>query len=65
MELENITVVLGIPIPSTDPVLLAVVGVHVVFGLAAVIAGALAMLSKKRRGSRRGGPVTTTVRATS
>jgi uncharacterized membrane protein len=50
MERENITVVLGIPIPSTDPVLLAVVGVHVVFGLAAVIAGALAMLSKKRRG---------------
>jgi uncharacterized membrane protein len=50
MERENITVVLGIPIPSTDPVLLAVVGVHVIFGLAAVIAGTLAMLSKKRRG---------------
>ena len=50
MQRENITVVLGIPIPSTDPVLLAIVGVHAVFGLAAVIAGALAMLSKKRRG---------------
>ena len=40
----------GIPIPSTDPVFLAVVGVHVAFGLAAVIAGAVAMLSQKGRG---------------
>jgi uncharacterized membrane protein len=44
------TVVLGIPIPSTDPVFLAIIGVHVVFGLAAVIFGAVAMLSKKGRG---------------
>ena len=44
------TVVLGIPIPSTDPVFLAIIGVHVLFGLAAVIAGAAAMLSRKRRG---------------
>jgi hypothetical protein len=36
---ENTTVVLGIPIPSTDPFFLAIVGVHVLFGLAAVIAG--------------------------
>ena len=49
MENEN-TIVLGIPIPSTDPVFLAIVGVHVLFGLAAVIAGAVAMLSKKGRG---------------
>ena len=47
MEAEKITTVLGIPIPSTDPVFLAVVGVHVAFGLAAVIAGAVAMLSQK------------------
>lgn len=46
---EN-TVVLGIPIPSTDPVFLAIVGIHVVFGLAAVITGAAAMLNKKGRG---------------
>jgi hypothetical protein len=45
MEAEKIITVLGIPIPSTDPVFLAVVGVHVAFGLAAVIAGAVAMLS--------------------
>jgi len=47
---ENTTVVLGIPIPSSDPVFLEIVGVHVVFGLATVIAGALAMLSNKGRG---------------
>lgn len=32
---EGTTVVPGIPIPSTDPVFLALVGVHVRFGLAA------------------------------
>jgi hypothetical protein len=47
---ENITVVLGIPIPSTDPIFLGIVGVHIVFGLAAVITGAVAMLSQKGRG---------------
>jgi uncharacterized membrane protein len=47
---ENTTVVLGIPLPSTDPVFLAIVGVHVLVGLAAVITGAVAMLSKKGRG---------------
>lgn len=47
---ENITVVLGIPIPSTDPVFLSIVGVHVLFGLTAVIAGAVAMLMNKGRG---------------
>lgn len=44
------TIVLSIPIPSTDPVFLAIVGAHVLLGLAAVIAGAVAMLSRKRRG---------------
>ena len=47
---QNTTAVLGIPIPSTDPVFLAIVGVHVLFGLAALITGALAMLSKKGSG---------------
>jgi cell division protein FtsW (lipid II flippase) len=50
MTNEGITVVLGVPIPSTDPFFLAIVGVHVLFGLAAVTAGAVAMLSKKGRG---------------
>jgi uncharacterized membrane protein len=47
---ENTTVLLGIPIPSTDPAFLTVVGIHIVFGLAAVVAGAVAMLSNKGRG---------------
>ena len=47
---ENITVVLGIPIPSADPVFLAIVGVHVLLGFAAVVSGAVAMLSSKGRG---------------
>ena len=45
------TVILGIEVPSTDPVFIAViVGIHVPLGLACVVAGALAMLSEKRRG---------------
>lgn len=47
---ESTTVILGIPIPSTAPIFLAIVGVHVLFGIAAVIAGAAAMLSRKGRG---------------
>jgi uncharacterized membrane protein len=47
---ENTTFLLGIPIPSTDPVFLTIVGVHIVFGLASVTAGAFAMLSNKGRG---------------
>ncbi len=43
-------VVLGIPIPSSSPVFLTVVAVHVMAGLACVIAGAVAMLSAKRVG---------------
>src|SRR6478735_6573862 len=50
MTNESTTVVLGIQIPTTDPLFLAIVGVHVLFGLAAVTAGAIAMLSNKGRG---------------
>ena len=50
MALDNTTIVLGIPIPSTDPAFLAIIGIHVLFGLAAVIIGAVAMLSTKGRG---------------
>src|SRR6476661_1989390 len=50
MANEGTTVVLGIPIPSTNSVFLTIIGVHVLFGLAAVITGALAMLSQKGRG---------------
>ena len=45
------TSVLGIEIPSTDPVFLGiVVGVHIPLGIACVIAGAVAMLARKGRG---------------
>jgi hypothetical protein len=40
------TVILGIEIPSTDPVFVGViVGIHIPLGLACVVAGAVAMLS--------------------
>jgi hypothetical protein len=44
------TVILGIPIPSSSPVFLTVVAVHVAAGLTCVIAGAVAMLSGKGAG---------------
>lgn len=44
------TVLFGIPVPSANPLFLSVVSVHVLFGLAAVISGAVAMLSIKGRG---------------
>ncbi len=44
------TVVAGIEIPSTDPMFLTVVGVHVLLGLICVGTGAVAMLSEKRAG---------------
>jgi hypothetical protein len=47
---DGVTFVAGIPIPSTSPAFLAVVGVHVFAGLTCVVAGAAAMLSRKGRG---------------
>jgi len=43
-------IVAGIEIPSSDPVFLAIVGVHVLLGLACTITGVIAMLSVKRPG---------------
>jgi uncharacterized membrane protein len=43
-------VIAGIPIPSSEPWFLAIVGLHVVAGLVAVVAGAVAMLSRKGPG---------------
>ena len=45
------TVILGIPIPSANPIFLSLVAVHIAFGLAAVIAGLGAMFSGKGRGA--------------
>lgn len=44
------TDILGIQIPSIDPVFLTIVGFHVLLGLACVIAGAVAIFSPKGRG---------------
>lgn len=44
------TIIAGIPVPSTSPLFLAGVAVHVLLGLVCVFSGALAMLSPKRPG---------------
>jgi hypothetical protein len=43
-------VVLGIPIPSSSPVFLSIVAVHVLAGLSCTVAGIVAMLAPKRSG---------------
>ena len=40
----------GIEVPSTSPIFLAIIALHVLLGLACVLTGAAAMLSPKRRG---------------
>ena len=47
---DGITDIAGIEIPSTNPVFLTVVGIHVLLGLACVITGAIAMLSRETCG---------------
>lgn len=48
--MTDATDLLGIPVPSTDPIFLGFLVVHVACGLIAVVAGATAMLSRKGRG---------------
>lgn len=43
-------VVLGIPIPSSSPLFLSIVAVHVAAGVTCTVAGIVAMLAPKRRG---------------
>ena len=45
--MEEQTDLFGIPVPSTDPVFLAFVIVHIAISLVAVISGLLAMLAEK------------------
>jgi hypothetical protein len=47
---DGTTAIAGIEIPSTNPVFLAVVAIHVLLGLACTVIGAIAMLSPKRAG---------------
>ena len=44
------TIVFGIPVPSVDPVFIAVVRFHILVGMGCVAAGATAMVSRKGRG---------------
>src|SRR5690348_8445275 len=48
--MDGVTTVAGIPIPSTSPIFLSIVGLHVALGLACVIIGIFAMLSTKAPG---------------
>ena len=50
MMATSSTVVLGIVIPSADPIFLSVVGAHVLLGLGCVVSGFAAMLATKGRG---------------
>jgi hypothetical protein len=50
MTAEGTTIVAGIEIPSTSPIFLTIVGLHILAGLACVVVGAVAMLSAKRPG---------------
>lgn len=50
MGLMGVTKIAGIEVPSTSPIFLAVVAVHVLLGLACVVTGVVAMLSPKRAG---------------
>ena len=47
---SDTTIIFGVPVPSVDPVFLAVVRFHIVVGAACVAAGVVAMLSHKGRG---------------
>lgn len=47
---DPMTLVAGIPIPSTSPLFLALVGLHVLAGLVCGIAGAVAMLCPEGQG---------------
>ena len=48
--MDGATIIAGIPIPSTSPLFLAGVGVHVLLAVTCVLSGAAAMLSPKQPG---------------
>lgn len=47
---DGTTNLAGIVIPSTQPLFLTVVGIHILLGLACAVTGVVAMLSQKRTG---------------
>lgn len=48
--MNGITVIAGIPIPSTSPVFLSIVGIHIALALVCTVTGIVAMLSTKGPG---------------
>jgi hypothetical protein len=50
MATDHGVVVLGIPIPSSSPTFLAIVAIHVAAGLVCVLAGVVALFSRKGLG---------------
>jgi hypothetical protein len=46
---HDTTIVFGVPVPSVNPVFLAIVRFHIGLGIVVVVAGAIAMLSYKAR----------------
>ena len=52
--IDGITRVAGIEIPSTDPLFLSILAIHVPLGVVCVVSGALAMLSAKAPGRHPG-----------
>jgi hypothetical protein len=47
---DRVTIIAGIPVPSTSRVFLTIVGFHILVGLTCAIAGIVAMLNTKGRG---------------
>jgi len=47
---HDTTIVFGVPVPSVDPVFLAIVRFHIGVGIVVVVAGVIGMLSNKGRG---------------
>jgi hypothetical protein len=47
---NDTTIVFGVPVPSADPIFIALVRFHILVGMACVVAGGIAMFSHKGRG---------------
>lgn len=45
--MEEQTIIFGVPVPSTDPVFLTFVVIHILISLVCVVSGVLAMLTQK------------------
>ncbi len=48
---EEQTIIFGIPVPSSDPLFITIVVIHILLGIICVISGFIAMMSRKGRGN--------------